>query len=68
MKATDCLNPTGHAGARPACRSTAVQPLIETIWQRRTHRVSQGSSVLAGSMSYQSKLRASRCRSSRRRC
>ena len=30
------------------------RPLIETIWRRRTHRVSQGSSVLAGTMSYQS--------------
>ncbi|WFP65883.1 hypothetical protein [Mesorhizobium sp. WSM4904] len=30
------------------------RPLVETIFRRRTHRVSQGSSVLAGSMSYQS--------------
>ncbi|TGT93339.1 hypothetical protein EN798_33725, partial [bacterium M00.F.Ca.ET.155.01.1.1] len=28
------------------------RPLVETIFRRRTHRVSQGSSVLAGSMSY----------------
>jgi len=28
--------------------------LLDTIWQRRTHRVSQGTSLLAGSMSYQS--------------
>jgi hypothetical protein len=27
--------------------------LLDTIWQRRTHRVSQGTSLLAGSMSYQ---------------
>ncbi|MFF5083534.1 hypothetical protein ACFY36_41345 [Actinoplanes sp. NPDC000266] len=30
------------------------QPLLETVFRRRTHRVSQGSSVPAGSMSYQS--------------
>lgn len=30
------------------------QPLLSTIWQRRTHRVSRGSSVSAGSMSYES--------------
>ena len=30
------------------------RPLVETIFRRRTHRVSQGSSVLAGSMSYAS--------------
>ena len=28
--------------------------LLETIWRRRTHRVSQGSSVLGGTMSYES--------------
>ena len=39
----------------PASTRLLDRPLIETIWQRRTHRVSQGSSVLAGSMSYQSK-------------
>ena len=27
------------------------RPLLSTIWQRRTHRVSRGSSVEAGSMS-----------------
>src|SRR5258708_21974706 len=41
---------TGHAGLDGLLR----KPLIETIWRRRTHRVSQGSSVLAGSMSYAS--------------
>ena len=41
---------TGHAGLD----ALLDRPLIETIWRRRTHRVSQGSSVLAGSMSYQS--------------
>jgi hypothetical protein len=30
------------------------RPLLESIWQRRTHRVSQGSSLAAGTMSYQS--------------
>ena len=30
------------------------RPLLETIWRRRTHRVSRGSSVNAGSMSYRS--------------
>ncbi len=28
--------------------------LLETIWRRRTHRVSQGASILAGTMTYQS--------------
>src|ERR1700680_196286 len=31
------------------------RPLIETIWRRRTHRVSQGTSVPAGTVSYESK-------------
>lgn len=30
------------------------RPLVETIWRRRTHRVSRGSDVSAGSMSYKS--------------
>ncbi len=30
------------------------RPLLETMWRRRTHRVSRGSSVTAGSMSYES--------------
>jgi hypothetical protein len=30
------------------------QPLLETMWHRRTHRVSRGASVLAGSMTYAS--------------
>ena len=42
---------TGNAGLD----GLLGRPLIETIWRRRTHRVSQGSSVLAGSMSYESK-------------
>ncbi|MFF3671173.1 hypothetical protein [Microtetraspora malaysiensis] len=30
------------------------RPLLETIWRRRTHRISRGASVPAGSMSYRS--------------
>src|ERR1700730_12680037 len=30
------------------------RPLLSALWQRRTHRVSQGTSLLAGSMSYTS--------------
>jgi hypothetical protein len=30
------------------------RPLLQSIWQRRTHRVSRGSSVSAGSMSWTS--------------
>lgn len=30
------------------------RPLLETIWRRRTHRVSRGASVAAGSMSHRS--------------
>jgi hypothetical protein len=41
---------TGHAGLD----ALLVRPLVETIWRRRTHRVSRGSSITAGSMSYQS--------------
>jgi hypothetical protein len=32
----------------------AQRPLLKTIWGRRTHRVSRGSSIEAGSMSYES--------------
>ncbi|ROO86054.1 hypothetical protein EDD29_3615 [Actinocorallia herbida] len=31
-----------------------AHPLLETIWRRRTHRVSRGASVPAGPMSYRS--------------
>ncbi|WP_245448882.1 hypothetical protein [Phyllobacterium sophorae] len=41
---------TGH----PGLDAFLKRPLIDTIWRRRTHRVSQGSSVLAGTMSYAS--------------
>ncbi|MEV0660518.1 hypothetical protein ACIBI3_00400 [Actinomadura luteofluorescens] len=40
----------GHRGLE-ALRS---QPVLETIWRRRTHRVSRGADVPAGSMSYRS--------------
>jgi hypothetical protein len=40
----------GHAGLEALSR----RPVLETIWRRRTHRVSRGSSVTAGSMSYES--------------
>lgn len=35
-------------------KALAEQPLLSSIWHRRTHRVSRGSSVEAGSMSYTS--------------
>ncbi|WP_036815087.1 hypothetical protein [Phyllobacterium sp. UNC302MFCol5.2] len=41
---------TGHRGLDALLK----RPLLETIWRRRTHRVSQGSTVLAGTMSYES--------------
>ncbi len=34
--------------------SLQEQPLLQTLWQRRTHRVSRGSTVSAGSMSWES--------------
>src|SRR5438445_512054 len=39
-----------HAGLEALLQ----RPLLESIWRRRTHRVSQGTTVLAGTMSYQS--------------
>src|SRR5436305_5186414 len=38
----------------PGLQALLDRPLIETIWHRRTHRVSRGSSVAAGGMSYES--------------
>jgi hypothetical protein len=35
--------------------SLKTQSLIDTMWRRRTHRVSRGSDVAAGAMSYKSK-------------
>jgi len=40
----------GHRGLA----DLLARPLLETVWQRRTHRVSRGASVPAGSMSYRS--------------
>ena len=45
-----------------------ARSLIDTIWRRRTHRVSRGSDVAAGPMSYKSPIRARLSRRSRRRC
>lgn len=41
---------TGHQGLD----ALLARPLIETMWARRTHRVSRGSNVSAGAMSYES--------------
>src|SRR5438093_11292722 len=38
----------------PGLQALLDRPLIEAIWHRRTHRVSRGSSVAAGGMSYES--------------
>jgi hypothetical protein len=42
------------ADARAGLEALFARPLLETIWRRRTHRVSRGTSVNAGSMSYRS--------------
>ena len=41
---------SGHKGLE----ALLSRPLVETMWRRRTHRVSRGSNVSAGSMSYES--------------
>lgn len=41
-------------GNSPGLRDLFTRPLLETVWHRRTHRVSRGASVPAGSMSYRS--------------
>jgi hypothetical protein len=41
---------TGHAGLD----ALLARPLMQALWGRRTHRVSRGASVKAGSMSYES--------------
>jgi len=41
-------------GAHPGLDALLKRPLMETIWHRRTHRVSRGSEVSAGSMTYKS--------------
>jgi hypothetical protein len=38
----------------PGLQALLDRPLLESLWGRRTHRVSRGASVKAGSMSYQS--------------
>lgn len=45
--------PSVHS-ARTGLEDLARRPLWDTLWRRRTHRVSRGSSVDAGSMSYAS--------------
>ena len=42
------------ARTHPGLDALFSRSLLETIWRRRTHRVSRGSSVTAGSMSHQS--------------
>ncbi|MGW5863908.1 hypothetical protein ACWFRJ_17285 [Streptomyces sp. NPDC055239] len=42
-------------GHHPGLADLLVRPLLETVWRRRTHRVSRGVNVPAGSMSYVSK-------------
>jgi hypothetical protein len=38
----------------PGLEALLERPLLESIWRRRTHRVSRGTSVPGGSMSYES--------------
>lgn len=46
---------TEHATvSHKGLQALVERPLLETLWRRRTHRVSRGSSVRAGSMSYES--------------
>ena len=40
--------------SHPGLEALRSRSLLETIWRRRTHRVSRGSSVSAGSISYES--------------
>ncbi|MGY6021548.1 hypothetical protein [Streptomyces spinosirectus] len=42
------------AGGHPGLADLFGRPLLDTVWHRRTHRVSRGASVPAGSMSYRS--------------
>lgn len=41
-----------HKAGHPGIEALRLRPFLETMWGRRTHRVSQGSSVEAGTMSY----------------
>jgi hypothetical protein len=45
---------TQQTGSHPGLEAFASRPFVEALWRRRTHRVSRGSSVDAGSMSYTS--------------
>ena len=47
---TQDLSRTGH----PGLDALSERSLLDVVWRRRTHRVSRGSSVRAGSMSYES--------------
>ena len=47
---TDLTTRLGHAGLD----ALLERPLLTSIWRRRTHRVSRGSSIEAGSMSWES--------------
>ncbi len=47
---TDQQTRISHSGLE----ALFARPLLEAIWHRRTHRVSRGSTVTAGSMSYTS--------------
>jgi hypothetical protein len=54
---TDAEETTGPAGvpAHPGLKALLERPLLETLWQRRTHRVCRGVRRLeAGSMTYES--------------
>ena len=44
-------NATGHAGLD----ALLARPMVDTMWRRRTHRVSRGiKKIAAGSMTYES--------------
>ena len=45
---------TQRTRSHPGLEALAARPLVGTIWGRRTHRVSRGSSIDAGSLSYTS--------------
>src|SRR5688572_14481374 len=48
---------TTDASHRAAIEDMLSRPLIETMWRRRTHRVSSGTGkIAAGSMTYTSEL------------
>jgi hypothetical protein len=45
---------SGTGATHPGLEALSRRPVLETIYRRRTHRVSRGSSVSAGSLSYRS--------------